>query len=399
MMDALQYKRVFARVSLDAVRHNFKSIVSAIKSDTKVLCVLKTDAYGHGAIPIARELEGDPACYGFALATAEEALILRHSGIEKPLLVLGYTFPNAYEDMILKDISFTIFREDTPEEIRKRCRELSSTEFRYRAKVHIKVDTGMGRIGITPDERGIAYIQKILSYPEISVNGIFTHLARADEKDRTATEKQLKIFHEFVKRAEEVTGYHFPLVHASNSAGIIDYPEANDDLVRAGIILYGLWPSDEIDRNKISLRPVLSLYSQIVFLKEIPPGTPISYGGTFVSDKPMKVGTVPVGYGDGYPRGLSDKACVLVNGQKARILGRVCMDQLMIDVTDIPDVSEGDRVTLIGSEGRETITMEELGDISGRFNYEMACDFGKRIPRVYTRNGEVVYSKDYHQDF
>lgn len=397
-MDALKYKRAYARINLDAVSHNLNEIKNIINENTRVLAVLKTDAYGHGAIPIARELEDDERLYGFALATAEEALILRNSGIKKPLLVLGYTFPNVYEEMILKDISFTVFREDTLDELSRLCRELSSTEYEYRARVHIKVDTGMGRIGITPDNKGLSFVKKALSLKELNVEGIFTHLARADETDRAATEKQLKLFNDFTDRIKNDMGVTIPLKHASNSAGIISYPEANFDLVRAGIILYGLLPSDEVSRERAELRPVFSLYSQIVYIKDIEAGTPISYGGTFTADKKMRIATVPIGYGDGYPRTLSNKAYVLIKGQKAPVLGRICMDQLMVDITGIEDVCEGEKVTLIGKDGAADITMEYLGALSGRFNYEMACDFGKRIPRVYTKKGRVIYSKDYYMD-
>lgn len=393
------YERVFAKINLDAALYNFNSIKAAIDENTKILAVLKTDAYGHGAVPIARLLENEQKLYGFALATAEEALILRNSGISKPLLVLGYTFPSSYENLILKDVSFTVFREDMLEELAKTARNLSSTEYQYKVKIHLKVDTGMGRIGITPDDEGISFIKRVMEYPEIQIDGLFTHLAKADEKDRTYTNNQISIFNSFSERIEKELGLNIPFKHVSNSAGIIEYPEANMDLVRAGIILYGLWPSKDVSKEKVPLKPVLSLHSKIVFIKKVPPKTSISYGGTFVSEKEMIIATVPIGYGEGYPRSLSNKADVLIRGQRCKILGRVCMDQLMVDVTDVKDVKEGDFVTLIGQDGSEIISMEELGDISGRFNYEMACDFGKRIPRVFTRNNKILYTKDYYEDF
>ncbi len=393
------YKRVCARISLDAVRHNFEGIKRIIKDDTKVLAVLKTDGYGHGAVPIAKELEADEKLYGFALATAEEALILRNSGITKPLLVLGYTFPDAYEEMILKDISFTVFREDMLDALVKAVRTLSSTQMQYRAHIHVKVDTGMGRIGVMPDDTGLAFVKDVLEREELSLDGVFTHFARADEFDRKSTEKQLSSFNGFCDRIKNELHYDIPLKHASNSAGILSYPEANLDLVRAGIILYGLWPSDEVPKDRIDLRPALSLYSRIIYLKDVMPGAELSYGGTFTVKEPMKIATVSIGYGEGYPRALSGTADVLVGGTRCRIVGRICMDQLLVDVTKVPFAAEGDRVTLIGEDGSEKITMEELGELSGRFNYEMACDLGKRIPRVYTKMGNVVASKDYHSDF
>ena len=398
-MNINEYQRVYAKINLDAIRENFINITKAIKSDTKVLAVLKTDGYGHGAIPIARELESQEQLFGYALATADEAFILRNSGIKKPLLILGYTFMNAYEELILKDVSMTVFRYDTLEELAEECRRLSTTQYRYRAKIHIKVDTGMSRIGISPDDEGLEFVKKALSYEELMVEGVFTHLAKADETDREPTLRQLKKYADFTDRIEKELGYKIPIKHVSNSAGIIEYPEANYDVVRAGIILYGLWPSEFVSRNKVPLRSALSLYSQIVYIKEVESGTPISYGGTYVSDRSTKVATVTVGYGDGYPRMLSNKADVLVNGIRCPILGRICMDQLMVDITGVPNVKEGDFVTLIGKSGSEEITMEELGDLSGRFNYELACELGKRIPRVYTRNNEIIFKKDYSDDF
>jgi len=400
MMDtANQYQRVYAQINIDALLNNFNNIANAVKEDTKVLAVLKTDAYGHGAVPIARELEPLDKLYGFALATTEEAIILRNSGINKPLLILGYTFPNMYEEMIRKDISFTVFRKDMLNNIAQACRNISTTEYKYRAKVHIKVDTGMGRIGIEPDDEGLELIKEALAMDEIKVEGLFTHLSKADEPDRTFTLNQIKTFNDYANRIEEDLDFKIPFKHISNSAGIIDYPEANLDLVRAGIILYGMWPSDTVSKEKINLKPVFSLHAQIVFIKDVKAGRSISYGGTFVSDKDMRIATVSIGYGEGYPRLLSNKAQVIVKGIRCPILGRICMDQLMIDVSLVPKVKEGDFVTLIGKDEAEIITMEELGELSGRFNYEMACDFGKRIPRVFVKDSRVISTKDYYEDF
>ncbi len=392
-----EYQRVYAEINLDALNYNMDGILAKVNDKSRVIAVLKTDAYGHGAIPIARELETRSKVYGYALATAEEALILRNSGIRKPLIILGYTFPNKYEELIQKNITMTAFREDMLEEIAKACRHISTTEYKYVAHIHIKIDTGMGRIGITPDEKGIDFIKKALEYEEIKIDGIFTHLAKADE-DKDFTLNQLQIFSSFVNKVEMETGYKIPLKHALNSAGLVEYPEYDMDLVRAGIILYGLWP-DSKPLNGIDLKPVLSLRSQIVYVKKVAAGTSISYGGTYICENEMKIATVPVGYGEGYPRLLSNKASVLVKGQRCAILGRICMDQFMIDVTNVDGVKEGDVVTLIGSDGDDNISMEELGNISGRFNYEMACDLGKRIPRVFIKNKLILTTKDYYEDF
>lgn len=388
------YERVCAYIDLDAICYNMEQMHGNIKNGTKMMGVIKTDAYGHGAVQIARELEKMDYVFGMALATAEEALILRKCGIKKPLLILGYTFPYSYEDLISNEIRITVFRKDMLNEIDQVAKKLQK-----KAYVHIKVDTAMSRIGIRPDDEGETFVKECLKKENIVAEGIFTHFAKADEIDKQYVMKQLQIYKDFLEKLKLTTGYTFPIYHCSNSAGIVEIKEANMDMVRAGITLYGLWPSDEVSKDIISLKPVLSLKSKIVYVKEIKEGTSISYGGTFTAEKTMKVATIPVGYGDGYPRGLSNKGFVIIAGKRARILGRVCMDQMMVDVTAIPNVTEGMEVTLIGSDQNETITMEELGEISGRFNYELACDLGKRIPRVYLKNNEIVDTKDYYEDY
>lgn len=388
------YDRVWADVDLDAVHFNMEQMHGNISCSAKMMGIIKTDAYGHGAVQIARELETLDYVFGMGLATAEEALILRHCGIKKPLLVIGYTFPYSYAKLIDNEIRMTVFKSSMLSEIEKEAERQNK-----KAIVHIKVDTAMSRIGIRPDDSGIAFIRECLSQKNIIVEGIFTHFAKADEADKGPVMKQLHTYQDFLKRAEEETGYRIPIHHCSNSAGIVEIKEANMDMVRAGITLYGLWPSEEVSRDIIRLKPVLSLKSHIVYVKEIEKGTQVSYGGTYCAEEPMKIATIPVGYGDGYPRALSNKGFVLIHGKRAKILGRVCMDQMMVDVSDIDNVRDGDEVTLIGQDGTECITMEELGGLSGRFNYELACDLGKRIPRVYHKNGVVTDTKDYFEDY
>ncbi|MBQ9612009.1 MAG: alanine racemase, partial [Lachnospiraceae bacterium] len=253
------------------------------------------------------------------------------------------------------------------------------------ALIHIAVDTGMSRIGITPDEKGLAFAVKAMNTPGIEIEGIFTHFARADEESgKNATQLQFEKFTGLIRRIEEMTGRKIPLRHCANSAAIIDYPEMHLDMVRAGITTYGLWPSDEVTKERLDLKPVMSLFSHITFIKDVPAGTPVSYGGTYVTEKTMRIATVPVGYGDGYPRSLSNKGYVLIRGKKAPIIGRVCMDQLMVCVDEIPEAMEGDLVTLLGRDGAEEITAEMLGDLSGRFNYELTCNINQRVPRDYT---------------
>lgn len=384
-----KYQRVYAAVDLSAVLSNMERMHGAISPQTKMIGVIKTDGYGHGAVPIGRELEKLPYVFGYATATAEEAFALRRAGLHKPILVLGYTFPYSYEELILQKIRPAVFRRDALEELSACAGRLGTN-----AVVHVKVDTGMSRIGIRPDEEGLAFMDWLSGLSHIEVEGIFTHFARADETDQTAALAQLSKFTAFAGEAERRMGKQIPFKHCSNSAGILTMPQANLSLVRAGITLYGLSPSEEVTKDILALDPVLSLKSRLVYVKEIEAGTPVSYGGTFVARGRMRIATVPVGYGDGYPRSLSNKGSVLVRGKRAPILGRICMDQFMVDVSDIPGAAEGDEVTLIGADGVDCITMEELGALSGRFNYELACDLGKRIPRVYLKDGEIVCTKD-----
>ena len=391
-----EFARVYAGIDLEAIRFNLESMKNNIPEGTKIMAVIKTDAYGHGAVRIGQMLEKIDYIFGYATATAEEAFELRDAGIKKPILVLGYTFPYAYEKMLKEGIRPTVFRMDMVKELsdcaKKILKEDSSAFSNYVKSgkeegfpVHIAVDTGMSRIGICPDDTGLEFVDKVLKTDGIKAEGIFTHFARADEKDLTNAKEREKVFADFVKAAEDRTGYRIPIHHCANSASIISVPESSMDMVRAGVTMYGMWPSDEVDRNIIKLRPTMELISHVVMVKEVPAGTPVSYGGTFVTDKTTKIATIPVGYGDGYPRSLSGKGFVLINGKHANILGRVCMDQFMVDVTDIPDVKEGDEVVLMGKDKKsgEEITAEFLGELSGRFNYELTCDISKRVPRIF----------------
>lgn len=377
-MEMEQYARGYARVDLDAILSNMKNMKAHVKPGTRMIGVIKTDGYGHGSVPIAKVLQKLDFMYGFAVATAEEAFELRENGISLPILVLGYTFPYSFAKMVEWEIRPTVFRLDTVEELATEARRQHK-----KAMVHIKVDTGMGRIGIMPDEEGFAFVKKLSEMEDIEIEGIFTHFARADEPDKTCARKQLSRFTEFTDRIEQELGLKGLIKDCSNSAGILEMPEANMDVVRAGITLYGLAPSAEVDMGLIELKPALSLFSTVVFVKWLPEGYPVSYGGTYVTKKRTRIATIPLGYGDGYPRSLSNKGYVLIRGKRAPIVGRVCMDQFMVDVTEIEGVMEGDKVTLIGRDGTEEISANELGEISGRFNYELMCDLGKRIPRVY----------------
>lgn len=388
------YQRVWAEVDLDAIWENMVHMKENIAENTKILAVIKTDGYGHGGVPIAKMLEQLDFMFGYAAATYEEAHVLREAGVKKPILILGYTFPYCYEELIREEIRPAVYRRDTVEELAAAAAKVGK-----KAKVHIKVDTGMGRIGITPDEEGLEFVRFLIEHPELEVEGIFTHFAKSDETDKTSANHQLELFQDFIKKIQTELGITIPVKHCSNSAAILEMPQANMDMVRAGITTYGLYPSEEVSKDIVPLRAAMSLYSHIVYCKMIHAGQSVSYGGLFTAQKDTRVATIPVGYGDGYPRSLSGKGYVLIHGKKAPILGRVCMDQFMVDISEIPEAMDGDKVTLLGMDGTERITAEELGELSGRFNYEFVCDLGKRIPRVYIQHGEITEVRDYFENF
>ncbi len=383
------YSRVYAEINLDAILHNMEQMRRLLKEDTKIMGVIKTDGYGHGAVPIGRELEKLEYTWGYATATVEEAEILRRNGLKKPILVLGATFPEQYEAMADLELRVNVYSIGQAERM-----EEAAAKMNKKIIVHAKIDTGLSRLGFQVTEQAADEIARISKMPHIIMEGIFTHFAKSDARDKTMANQQLEIFAKMKQMLEE-RQVVIPMIHCSNSAAIIDMPEANMNAVRAGISLYGMWPSDEVKKENINLAPVMSLKSCIVFLKELEKGRVISYGATYETSKKQRIATIPIGYGDGYPRSLSNKGYVLIHGKKAPICGRICMDQFMVDVTDIPEAKEGDIVTLVGKDHGAEITMEEIGDLSGRFNYEFACDLGKRIPRVYVKNGEVIETRDY----
>ena len=388
------YQRVWAEVDLDAIWENMVHMKENIAENTKILAVIKTDGYGHGGVPIAKMLEQLDFMFGYAAATYEEAHVLREAGVKKPILILGYTFPYCYEELIREEIRPAVYRRDTVEELAAAAAKVGK-----KAKVHIKVDTGMGRIGITPDEEGLEFVRFLIEHPELEVEGIFTHFAKSDEADKTSANHQLELFQNFIDKIQTELGITIPVKHCSNSAAILEMPQANMDMVRAGITTYGLYPSEEVSKDIVPLRAAMSLYSHIVYCKMIHAGQSVSYGGLFTAQTDTRVATSPVGYGDGYPRSLSGRGYVLIHGKRAPILGRVCMDQFMVDISEIPEAMDGDKVTLLGMDGTERITAEELGELSGRFNYEFVCDLGKRIPRVYIQHGEITEVRDYFENF
>ena len=369
--------RVRAEIDLNAIRYNMESMHNNLKEGTGMIAVIKTNGYGHGASEIAKVLEPMPYVWGYAVATADEGKKLREDGLKKPILILGISFPAQYEEMIREEMRPAVASYAAAKQLSEAAERLGRT-----VAIHIKIDTGMSRIGFLADRESVEEIEKIAKLPNLKIEGIFTHFARADETVKDSAMEQIRLFVNMIEQIES-KGIRIPLHHCSNSAGIIEIPEANMDLVRAGITLYGLWPSDEVQKNVVDLKPVMSIKSHISFLKRLPAGKSISYGGTYTAATDRIIATIPVGYGDGYCRGLSNKGYVLIHGQKAPICGRVCLDQYMVAVTDTAGVRENDEVTLLGKDGDAVITMEELGDLSGRFNYEFACLITDRVPRVY----------------
>lgn len=386
------YSRVHADIDLDAFAHNIEEIKHCRKNpDTKIAAVIKTDGYGHGAGRLSQELEDDPDIWGYAVATVEEGRQLRKLGREKPILLLGYTFPEQYEELVALEMRPAVFSYNTARQLSNTAKKVGKTVY-----VHIKLDTGMHRIGFPITGDAADEIGRIAQLSNLEIEGIFSHFAKSDEEDKSFTRAQADAYDRMIDQLS-VRGLTIPIHHISNSAAIIDLPEYNKDMVRAGIILYGLWPSDEVNKNRIDLRPLMSLHSHIVMLKEVDAGEGISYGATYITPHKELIATIPVGYGDGYPRALSNKGYVLIHGKKAWIRGRICMDQFMVDVTQIAHVHEGDPVTLIGRDGEEEITMEDIGELSGRFNYELACDLGKRIPRNYLKDGKIIDQYDFFE--
>lgn len=387
-----KYSRVCAVISLDAVEENFRNMRANTNPKAKMIAVVKADGYGHGAVPVAKLVEDYDYIWGFAVATAEEAQILRKNEIQKPILILGYTFEEHFEMLVRLDIRPVVFKWDTAKALSEEAGRQGKT-----VTVHLGLDTGMSRIGFTDTKESIEVILEIAKLPNLKIEGLFTHFARSDEADKTSAWGQLARYQDFLEKLS-AAGIRIPLKHCSNSAGIIDLPEANMDAVRPGISIYGIYPSSEVKKEKVPLKPVMQLKSHIVYIKELEAGIPVSYGGTFVTEKKTKVATIPVGYGDGYPRSLSGKGWVLIHGKKAPILGRVCMDQFMVDISDIDEARELDEVTLFGESEGAILQVEELSSICGRFPYEFVCDIGKRIPRIYVHKGEIVLTRDYFDE-
>ena len=382
-------RRTWAEIDLDALARDFRAVRQAANAQAKVCCVVKADAYGHGAVRMAREFEELGADW-FAVSNLEEALQLRLGQIQKPVLVLGYTPPEEAAALAKYHISQCVYSLEYAKELSHYAVESGVT-----VKIHVKIDTGMSRLGfyyqdISRDEATVQEVKAACTLPGLYPEGIFTHFAVSDEgKEGDAfTMRQFGCFKEMIESLlrEDVS---FEVRHCANSAAVFDYPLSHLDMVRAGIVIYGLYPSGEL-RSRPALEPVLSLKSVVSHVKTVKPGATIGYGRKFTADREMKVATVPVGYADGYPRILSTKSAqVLIGGKRCTILGRICMDQLMADVSDLPEVQVGDTVTLIGRDGQEAISADELASLEGSINYEVVCGLSKRVPRVYLKHGKV----------
>ena len=376
------HMRVCARIRLDAMRKNIRSMQSNLREGTQMCLVIKTDAYGHGAAWTAEACEDMKGIWGFAVATAQEALSLRKTGIKKPILILGYVFPEDYPELIREEIRMAVFDVET-------ASALSEEAFRQdkKAFIHLAVDTGMSRIGVSDTEEGAVTAFQIAAQPHVEIEGVFTHFARADEADQNNALEAAGRFKAFLETLRQ-KGIAPKTCHCSNSACILELPELEMDMVRAGITLYGIYPSDEMDRERNILFPAMELISHVSYVKKVPVGTCISYGGTYQTEKETVVATIPVGYGDGYPRSLSSRGYVLIDGHRCPILGRVCMDQFMVDVTGL-NVKRGDEAVLMGRSGDSFLGVDELSGMSGRFPYEFVCDIGARVPRVYVDESDV----------
>lgn len=373
-----KYIRTFAEIDLDAILNNFNELKKCVSDNTKICAVIKADGYGHGSVVLA-ELLKDKADY-FAVATVDEAIELRNAGIRTPVLILAYTHDDDNVLLIENDISMTVFTLDSAINI-QRAAQITGK----RAKIHIAIDTGMTRIGFSLNDESVNAIKTISEMPEIEIQGIFSHYACADMTDKTTSEMQSKRFKSFIKLCE-VNGIDFPVKHICNSAAISELSE-HFDMIRMGISLYGLYPSEEVDKSKVDLIPAMTLKSHITHIKEVPAGEGISYGHTYKTTESRRIATVSAGYADGYPRALSNVGKVIVKGKYAPITGRVCMDQFMIDVTDIPDTQIDDEVILFG---KDSISAEDIGNMSMSFNYEVVCGVSRRIPRVYKKDGRTV---------
>lgn len=377
----MELSNTYVKIDLDAVVENYRLLCR--KAGVPVMAVVKADAYGHGAVPVAKALK---ECPFFGVSSVAEALELRNAGITQPVLILSYTQPQHFPLLVEKDIRPTVFTYDD-------ALALSKAAGVKTAKFHLAVDTGMSRIGVRATEESADLCKEIVRLPGLFLEGVFSHFATADEEDLTAAQKQKERFDSFLGMLFR-RGVEVPIRHLDNSAGVLSFAD-HYDMVRGGISLYGLYPSEEVDKSLLTLTPAMSWYSRVSLVKPLEAGRAVSYGGTFVAEKDMTVATVSAGYADGYRRSLSNRFYVLIRGKRAPVLGRVCMDQFVVDVTDIPGVQTGDTVTLMGKDGEEEISAECIAEAAHSFNYEQVCDISRRVERVYIQGGKEAGRVNY----
>ena len=383
----MNFDNTFVKIDLDAIEANIDAIRARVGVD--VMAVIKADAYGHGAVQVARLLQDK--CSFFGVSSILEAMELRQAGLYNPILILGHTPVRAFPTLVQAEIRPTIFHYEDAVALSKAAQLLDKP-----AAFHFAVDTGMSRIGFQATEEDADICAEIAKLPGLQAEGLFSHFATADCADLSKARQQAELFDKFYEMLKE-RGVEIPIRHMDNSAGLMNF-ENHYEMVRAGIVTYGMYPSEEVPTDSLPLRTALQWLSRVTHVKTLPAGREISYGGTFVTSKDTVVATVPVGYADGYRRSLSGRFYVLIRGKRAPILGRVCMDQLMVDVTDIPGVTLNDRVTLVGKNGGAEISMEEIAAAADSFNYEFVCGISRRVPRVYCRAGKTVHSVHYLLD-
>ncbi len=383
----LNFDNTRVKIDLDIIERNFDAVRE--KAGVPVMAIIKADAYGHGAIQVARTLERK--CAFFGVSSIHEALELREAGLQTPILILGHTPTSAFPIAIKLGIRPTIYSREGAQAFSHAACEAGKI-----APFHFAVDTGMSRIGFQVTEADADICAEAAALPNVQAEGIFSHFATADCTDLTRSRAQAKLFDAFIDMLE-ARGVHIPIRHLDNSAGLMNFPH-HYEMVRSGIVTYGMYPSNEVSPALLALTPALQWLSRVTHVKTLPVGREISYGGTCITTRPTTVATIPVGYADGYRRSLSGKFYVLIHGKRAPILGRICMDQMMVDVTDIPDVRTGDNVVLVGHDGEECITMEQIATAADSFNYEFVCGISRRVPRLYTRGNETIHSVHYLLD-
>ena len=374
-------------IDLDAIRHNIAAVRE--RSQALVMAIIKADAYGHGAVELARILDAD--CAFFGVSSILEAMELRQAGVEKPILILGHTPVAAFPTAVRNGIRPAIFHYEDAVALSRAAQEAGII-----APFHIAVDTGMSRIGFQVTQSDADLCAAIAALPGITAEGLFSHFATADCADLTRAKQQAELFDKFDRMLKD-RGVTIPLRHLDNSAGIMNFG-CSYEMVRSGIVTYGMYPSDEVDPQLLALQPALRWVSRITHIKTLEPGREIGYGGTYTTTAPTVVATIPVGYADGYRRNLSGKFHVLIRGKKAPILGRICMDQMMVDVTGIPEAAPDDQVVLVGTSGSERISVEQIAAVADSFNYEFVCGISRRVPRVYLSGGEIIHSVSYLLD-